>query len=150
MGGSNSKQQSCNILLLGLDNAGKTSLLARLLGEEVRTILPTFGFSVRTFTLGSNKLHLKLWDLGGSSNVRCYWPAYYAKADAIAYVIDTTDRHRLAETSAVLQHLLDDEELLGLPLLVFANKQDVPNAIKAAEVCPNAACSSSRLSDVTR
>jgi len=132
MGGSQSSQAQ-NILLLGLDGAGKTSILARLVGDEVRTVLPTLGFSVRTFTLGSSSQQLKLWDLGGRASVRHYWPAYYGKAQAIAFVIDTSDHHKLAENSAVLQHLLDDEDLIGLPLLVFANKQDAGNAIPASE-----------------
>mmetsp|Transcript_52748 Transcript_52748/g.136581 ORF Transcript_52748/g.136581 Transcript_52748/m.136581 type:complete len:248 (-) Transcript_52748:494-1237(-) len=133
MGGSQSSQAQ-NILLLGLDGAGKTSILARLVGDEVRTVLPTLGFSVRTFTLGSSSQQLKLWDLGGRASVRHYWPAYYGKAQAIAFVIDTSDHHKLAENSAVLQHLLDDEDLIGLPLLVFANKQDAGNAIPASEI----------------
>jgi len=132
--GSSQSSQAQNILLLGLDNGGKSSIIARLTGDEVRTVLPTLGFSVRTFTLGSAAHQLKLWDLGGAPSVRHYWPAYYAKAHAIAFVIDTTDRHRLAENSLVLQHLLDDDELIGLPLLVFANKQDAATAITASEI----------------
>ena len=133
MGGSQSSQAQ-NVLLFGLDNAGKSSVIARLTGDEVRTVLPTLGFSVRTFSLGSSSTLLRLWDLGGRASVRHYWPAYYGKAQAIAFVIDTTDRHRLEENSAVLQHLLDDDELIGLPLLVLANKQDAANAIPASEI----------------
>ena len=66
--------------------------------------------------------------------MRRYWPAYYGNAHAIAFVIDSSDRRRLAEASAVLQELLDDDALLGVPLLVFANKQDVPGAIRAGEL----------------
>ena len=132
--GASQSARPANILLLGLDGAGKSSMIARLTGDEVRTVLPTLGFSLRTFTLGSNSLQLKLWDLGGSASVRHYWPAYYAKASAIAFVIDTTDRHRLAENSLVLQHLLDDDDLIGLPLLVLANKQDAAEAIPASEI----------------
>ena len=135
MGGTQSTRlRSQNVLLLGLDGAGKTSIIARLLGDEVRTVLPTLGFSVRTFTIGDRRVQIKLWDLGGRAAVRGYWPAYYRKAQAIAYVIDSTDRYRLQENSAMLQHLLDDEDLLGMPLLVVANKQDAANAIPAAEV----------------
>ena len=134
MGASGSTQTQDNVLLLGLDGAGKSSIIARLLGDEGRTVLPTLGFSMHAFMVGDLKMQVKLWDLGGRSSVRSYWPAYYGRANAIAYVIDTTDRHRLAENSAVLQHLLDDDELIGLPLLVFANKQDAADAIPAAEI----------------
>ena len=125
-----------NVLLLGLDSAGKTSILARLLGEEVRTVLPTLGFSVRAFRIGDGRVQLKMWDVGGRASVRGYWPAYYSKAQAIVFVVDAADRYRLAENSATLQHVLDDEDLLGLPLLVIANKQDAANAIPAGEVRP--------------
>ena len=134
MGNRQSNIVSQNVLLLGLDSAGKTSIVARLIGEEVRTVLPTLGFSIHAFTLGDQDTQLKLWDVGGRAAVRHYWPAYYGKAHAIAFVVDSTDRHRLAENSAVLQHLLDDDDLLGLPLLVVANKQDAEDAIPAAEV----------------
>jgi small GTP-binding protein len=132
--GASQSQNTQNVLLLGLDGAGKTSVVARLIGDEVRTVLPTLGFSVRTFELGTSRHQLKLWDIGGRASVRQYWPAYYAKAHAIAFVIDTTDRRRLEENSRVLQHLLDDDQLLGLPLLVLANKQDADDAIPASEI----------------
>ena len=133
MGGSQSALVQ-NVLLLGLDNAGKSSIVARLTGDEVRTVLPTMGFSIRSFVLGDGSMQLKLWDIGGGPSIRHYWSAYYAHAHAIAFVVDTTDRRRLAENLAVMQHLLDEDDLIGLPLLVLANKQDVSDAIPAAEV----------------
>jgi small GTP-binding protein len=133
MGGSHSTP-SQNAMLLGLDGAGKTAILARLLRDDPRTVLPTLGFTVRPFQLAGSQHVLKLWDLGGNVSVRGYWPHYYARADCIVFVIDSTDRRRLAETSACLQGVLDDEALLGLPLLVLANKQDAPAAIPASEL----------------
>ena len=131
---SSSHAGSQNVLLLGLDGSGKTSILARLLGDDPRTVLPTLGFSIRAFSFSHENQTLKVWDQGGTPAMRRYWPAYYSKAHAVAFVIDSADRRRLAEASMVLQELLDDDSLLGIPLLVLANKQDSPSAIPADEI----------------
>ena len=115
--GNSSSQPSQNALLMGLDGAGKTAILARLLGDDPRTVLPTLGFTVRPFMLDESQHILKLWDLGGGSSVRGYWTHYYRRADCLCFVINSSDRRRLAENSTVLQQVLDDENLLGLPLL---------------------------------
>ena len=136
MGGSlSSPARPVQVLMLGLDQAGKSSVLARLAGEEVRSLTPTRGFSIHMLNIaGSSQPTFKVWDLGGGHDVRHYWPAYYSRAQAIVFVVDATDRLRLHETSVVLQQLLDEESLLGLPLLLFANKQDMPHALQAGEV----------------
>ena len=122
------------VLLLGLDKAGKSSVLARLCGEEVRGLLPTRGFSIRFLELAENpQPAFKVWDVGGGYDVRRYWSAYYSKAHAVVFVVDATDRRRLQEISVALRALLDEEALLGLPLLLLANKQDLPNALQAHE-----------------
>ena len=127
---------SQNVLMLGLDGSGKSSILARLLGDDPRTVLPTYGFTIRAFQLGDTRERavLKLWDQGGTAPMRRYWPAYYAKAHALCFVIDASDHRHLATASAVLQEVLDSDDLLGVPLLVLANKQDAPNAIPASEI----------------
>ena len=133
MGASHSTD--VNTLLLGLDGSGKTSIVARLTGDEVRTVLPTSGFTLSTVAVdGGGGGVLKLWDLGGERDLRGYWPAYFNKAHALIFVIDSTDRHRLAETASTLTMLLDDQELIGLPLLILANKQDAAGAIPAGEL----------------
>lgn len=128
------ESQPLRVLMLGLDNAGKSSVLARLCGEEVRMITPTRGFTVKALAVGSSQEAIKVWDLGGRQDLRSYWAAYYSKAEAIVFVVDATNRTRLAETSATLRSLLDENVLVGLPLVVLANKQDLPNALSAAEV----------------
>lgn len=123
------------VLLLGLDKAGKSSVLARLCGEEVRGLLPTRGFSIRTLAIeGRAQPAFKVWDVGGGYDVRRYWSAYYHKAHAIVFVVDATDRRRLQEISEALQALLDDPALLRIPFLLLANKQDLPNALQAHEL----------------
>ena len=132
--GASQSNNGQNVLLLGLEGSGKTSIVARLLREDPRTVLPTLGNAMRAFSLDGGRHVMKLWDVGGSAAMRSYWPAYYSKAHAIAFVIDSADRRRLAETSAVLQQVLDADELLGLPLLLLASKQDAPGAIPASEI----------------
>ena len=132
--GNNASHTGHNVLVLGLESAGKTSILARLLREDPRTVLPTLGFSIRSFAVEDGRHILKMWDVGGAAPVRTYWKAYYPKAHAIIFVIDSSDRRRLAETSMVLQQVLDADELLGLPLLLFASKQDLPDAIPPSEL----------------
>ena len=124
---------SQNILLLGLDGGGKTAILSQLLHEDPRTVLPTLGFTVRAFAMRDGHI-LKLWDIGGAPTLRSYWQHHYSKADALAIVIDASNRRRLAETSSMLQQVLDDERLLGLPLLIVANKQDAAGAIPAGDL----------------
>ncbi|XP_038042510.2 ADP-ribosylation factor-like protein 3 isoform X5 [Anas platyrhynchos] len=107
--------QELRIVLLGLDNAGKTTLLKRLASEEVTTITPTQGFNIKS--VHSHGFKLNVWDIGGQRSVRPYWRKY----------LGSTDLLELAE-------LTEDESLTGVPLLVFANKQDLVTAAPAAEI----------------
>ncbi len=77
---------------------------------------------------------LQVWDLGGQSSIRPYWRCYYPNTNAIIYVVDANDRDRIEDAKTELQQLLQEEELKGVILLVFANKMDLPNALNAAEV----------------
>ena len=97
MGATHSRTApSIGVLTLGLDNAGKTSLLAQVLDEDARTVTPTLGFMLRGLVL-SDGTQLKVWDVGGRRDVREHWRAHYAKVQAIIFVIDAVDRHRLQE-----------------------------------------------------
>ena len=134
MGATSSRSStSTGVLILGLDNAGKTSLLAQVLDEDARTVTPTLGFMLRGLVL-SDGTQLKVWDVGGRQDVREHWRAHYAKAKCIIFVIDAVDRHRLQENSIELRRLLDQPRLVGLPLLLLANKQDVAGALPASEI----------------
>ena len=134
MGATNSRSApSIGVLTLGLDNAGKTSLLAQVLDEDARTVTPTLGFMLRGLVL-SDGTQLKVWDVGGRRDVREHWRVHYGKVKAIIFVIDAVDRHRLQENSIELRRLLDQPKLVGLPLLLLANKQDVAGALPASEI----------------
>ncbi|KAI9001273.1 ARF/SAR [Trametes punicea] len=122
-----SKDQDVRILMLGLDAAGKTTILYRLQIGEVVPTFPTIGFNVETVQYKNIKF--QVWDLGGQSSIRPYWRCYFPNTSAIIYVIDSTDVDRLHTSRSELLTMLSEEELAGVPLLVFCNKQDVPGAL---------------------
>jgi ADP-ribosylation factor-like protein 1 len=120
------------VLVLGLDNAGKTSILYRLqLGNVVSTV-PTVGFNLET--LQYKNLTFQVWDLGGQTGIRPYWRCYFSQTDAVIYVVDSTDRDRMGVAKHELFALLDEDELRKSLLLIFANKQDMPNAASEVEI----------------
>ncbi|SCW03662.1 LAFE_0G15412g1_1 [Lachancea fermentati] len=120
------------ILILGLDGAGKTTILYRLQIGEVVTTKPTIGFNVETLVY--KNLKLNVWDLGGQTSIRPYWRCYYSNTAAVIFVVDSTDKDRIATASKELHMMLQEEELQDAALLVFANKQDQPGALSASEV----------------
>ncbi|KAK3248407.1 ADP-ribosylation factor protein 3 [Cymbomonas tetramitiformis] len=120
------------ILVLGLDNAGKTTILKKLSDEDVTTITPTQGFNIKSLMHEGFKLNV--WDIGGQKSIRPYWRNYFDQTDCLLYVIDSADRKRLEETGDELSKLLEEDKLAGVPLLVLANKQDLLNALPANEV----------------
>eukprot|EP00127_Corallochytrium_limacisporum_P006077 Clim_evm26s218 gene=Clim_evmTU26s218 len=120
------------VLMLGLDNAGKTTILYRLQVGEVVTTIPTIGFNVETVTF--NNLKFQVWDLGGQTSIRPYWRCYYANTDAIIYVVDSQDRDRVGISKTELFQMLQEDELKDALLLVLANKQDMEGAMTPAEV----------------
>ncbi|GAB6022578.1 ADP-ribosylation factor protein 3 [Chamberlinius hualienensis] len=120
------------ILLLGLDNAGKTTLLKSLASEDISHITPTQGFNIKS--VQSDGFKLNVWDIGGQRKIRPYWRHYFENTDVLIYVIDSADRRRFEETGVELSELLADEKLAGVPLLVYANKQDLVNAAPASEI----------------
>jgi len=121
------------VLILGLDNAGKTTILYKLYSPDrvVRT-MPTIGFNVESVVY--KNLNFSVWDLGGQTNIRPYWRCYYANTNAVIYVVDSTDKERLALSRKELMAMLEEEELKDVHLLVFANKQDMPGSMNEAEV----------------
>jgi len=122
----------CRILMLGLDNSGKTTALKQLAGEDVNHITPTQGFNIKS--VQSEGFKLNVWDIGGQKHIRPYWKNYYANTDAIIYLVDSTDHRRIDEAAEELGALLEEELLEEVPLLVFANKQDLLNAWTADKV----------------
>lgn len=115
------------VLILGLDNAGKTTILYKLQIGEVVTTVPTIGFNVETVSY--KNLRFQVWDLGGQTSIRPYWRCYYQNTHAVIYVVDSADPDRMAISKQELVSMLEEEELKDAVLMVFANKQDLPNAL---------------------
>eukprot|EP01071_Lankesteria_metandrocarpae_P010188 Lankesteria_metandrocarpae@DN5307_c0_g1_i1.p1 len=124
--------RECRILILGLDNAGKTTILYRLHASEVVQTIPTIGFNLET--IQHKNVKLQVWDLGGQTSIRPYWRYYYHNTNAIIYVVDSADSERLEDSKRELHSMLDEDELKGVALAVFANKQDLPGVMTAAEI----------------
>eukprot|EP01102_Stenamoeba_stenopodia_P017102 TRINITY_DN6086_c0_g1_i1.p1 TRINITY_DN6086_c0_g1~~TRINITY_DN6086_c0_g1_i1.p1 ORF type:complete len:181 (+),score=35.21 TRINITY_DN6086_c0_g1_i1:215-757(+) len=120
------------ILILGLDGAGKTTILYKLQCGEVVTTIPTIGFNVETVTY--KNIRFQVWDLGGQSSIRPYWRCYYANTNAIIFVVDSADPERLPICREELLAMMQEEELQTAALLVFANKQDLPGAVSPTQV----------------
>lgn len=120
------------ILLLGLDNAGKTTILKKLSDEDASHTMPTQGFNIKSVEHAGFKLHV--WDIGGQKTIRPYWRNYFDSTNALIYVIDSADKNRFEESGEELSQLLEEEKLAGVTLLVLANKQDLALASPPDEV----------------
>ncbi|PVH86987.1 ARF/SAR superfamily [Cadophora sp. DSE1049] len=126
------KDKEMRILMLGLDNAGKTTIVKRIMNEDVNTVSPTLGFIIKTIDYKGYKLNI--WDVGGQKTLRSYWRNYFEKTDALIWVVDATDRLRIEDCRQELHGLLQEERLSGASLLVFANKTDVNGCMLEEEI----------------
>ncbi|KAH7162288.1 ADP-ribosylation factor family-domain-containing protein [Dactylonectria estremocensis] len=126
------KDKEMRILMLGLDNAGKTTIVKKVMGEDVNKVSPTLGFIIKTIDYEGYKLNI--WDVGGQKTLRSYWRNYFEKTDALIWVVDATDRLRIEDCRDELQGLLQEERLAGASLLVFANKTDVDGCMTEEEI----------------
>jgi ADP-ribosylation factor-like protein 2 len=126
------KEQELRILILGLDNAGKTSVMKKFSGEDVHRTDPTVGFNIKT--LEHNNYTLNLWDVGGQKSIRAYWRNYFEQTDGIIWVVDSVDHWRLEECRQQLFTILSQEKLAGASLLILANKQDLAGALSFQEI----------------
>eukprot|EP00227_Mantoniella_beaufortii_P011712 CAMPEP_0197577646 /NCGR_PEP_ID=MMETSP1326-20131121/2200_1 /TAXON_ID=1155430 /ORGANISM="Genus nov. species nov., Strain RCC2288" /LENGTH=164 /DNA_ID=CAMNT_0043140745 /DNA_START=201 /DNA_END=692 /DNA_ORIENTATION=+ len=127
-----SARQEYKLVIVGLDNAGKTTTLYKLhLGEVVMT-QPTIGSNVEEVRY--KNVHFEVWDLGGQQTLRNSWQSYYRNAAAVIMMVDSTDRGRMGLVKDELFMLLGCEELSGSSVLVLANKQDLPDAMTVAEL----------------
>ena len=122
----------CRILMIGLDNAGKTTVLYKLKLGEVLTTLPTIGFNVETVEY--KNISFTVWDVGGQTKIRHLWQHYFQDTQGLIYVVDSNDPSRIFESREELQRVLEDDRLRGAVLLVFANKNDLPGAMTTTEV----------------
>ncbi|XP_076304732.1 ADP-ribosylation factor 4 isoform X1 [Tachypleus tridentatus] len=125
-------KRQVRILMVGLDAAGKTTILYQLKLGEVVTTIPTIGFNVETVEY--NNICFTVWDVGGQDKIRPLWRHYFQNTQGLIFVVDSNDRERISEAQDELQKMLSEEELRDAVLLVFANKQDLPDTLTASEL----------------
>ena len=126
-----------NVLMVGLDSAGKTTILnllkrqeenGKFTAVELEPTIPTIGFNVETVRFKG--MSMTLWDIGGQDRLRSLWKHYYHSCTGVVFVIDANDRERLLSEQGVchwIQHLAGQPNLHGAPFLLLANKQDMPD-----------------------
>jgi len=137
-------KEEYSILVLGLDNAGKTTLL-----ESIKSLYipntpsprqgaqpPTVGQNMSTILLPPPlpSVYMKLWDIGGQESLRSLWTQYYTSCHAIVFVVDSTDKARIEECREVLEMVVGNEDTGGVPILMLANKQDREESLEVEEI----------------
>lgn len=125
-------QKEMRILMVGLDAAGKTTILYKLKLGEVVTTIPTIGFNVETVEY--KNISFTVWDVGGQDKIRPLWRHYYQNTQGIIFVVDSNDKDRIQDAKDELNRMINEDELRNAVVLVFANKQDLPNAMSAVDV----------------
>uniref|UniRef100_A0A4W6DEE4 ADP ribosylation factor 5 n=1 Tax=Lates calcarifer TaxID=8187 RepID=A0A4W6DEE4_LATCA len=120
-------KKQMRILMVGLDAAGKTTILYKLKLGEIVTTIPTIGFNVETVEY--KNICFTVWDVGGQDKIRPLWRHYFQNTQGLIFVVDSNDRERVAESAEELSKMIQEDELKEAVLLVFANKQDLPNAM---------------------
>ncbi|NXJ93726.1 ARL14 protein, partial [Corythaixoides concolor] len=136
MGLQNSKHsrvKQANILMLGLDSAGKSTLLYKFKYNDVFLTIPTIGFNVDMIETGKD-FTLTFWDVGGQQKMRQLWCNFLENTDGLLYVVDSSDMRRLEESKKEFELILKNEFLKSVPVVLLANKQDLPGALNAEEV----------------
>eukprot|EP00922_Rhytidocystis_sp_ex-Travisia-forbesii_P032245 GHVS01047957.1.p1 GENE.GHVS01047957.1~~GHVS01047957.1.p1 ORF type:complete len:186 (-),score=28.40 GHVS01047957.1:429-986(-) len=126
------KEKEMRWLMLGLDNAGKTTIVKKFMCEDVYSISPTLGFNINTVQYKT--FNLNIWDVGGQKSLRSYWRNYFEETEGVVWVVDAADIPRISDCKQELHSLLKEERLMGASLLVLANKQDLAGALTSEQI----------------
>lgn len=126
------RKKEARIVMVGLDAAGKTTVLYKLKLNDVVTTIPTIGFNVERIEYKS--LRMTIWDIGGQDKLRPLWRHYYENTNGIIFVIDSADAGRMKIARDEIHKMLEEPALAEAKLVVFANKQDMPTALRASEI----------------
>ncbi|NXH26632.1 ARL11 protein, partial [Myiagra hebetior] len=127
------RKRDARVVMLGLDFAGKSTLLYKLKSGQAVETCPTVGFNVESLQTPCG-VSFTLWDVGGQDSLRASWPNYLEDINTLIFVLDSADAARLAKAMAALQEVLGHPSMAGIPVLLLANKQEVPGALAPAEL----------------
>ncbi|KAK6754665.1 hypothetical protein RB195_013571 [Necator americanus] len=122
----------CRVLMVGLHNAGKSTVLCKLKSGDVEAVTRTTGFNVET--VDYRDVSFTIWDIGGNQKVRHIWKHYYVNVKATIFVVDSSDNESVCEACKEILDLLAIPDLQGTALLILANKQDVGECMTADEI----------------
>eukprot|EP00976_Prorocentrum_cordatum_P018752 380201-Prorocentrum_minimum.AAC.3 len=132
-------QVEFRVLILGIDKAGKTTLLEKIKslytefeGLSPDKILPTVGLNIGRAEAFNSKL--VFWDLGGQTGLRTIWEKYYAEAHAVIFVVDATEADRFEDVKSAFNKAISSKDLKGAPVLVLANKMDLQTGQNVLEM----------------
>lgn len=118
------KENELRVLVLGLDNAGKSTITKKLKNEDVNSVAPTLGFQINT--IHYHDFNINLWDIGGQASIRSFWGNYYEQTDVVVWVIDALSTERLGEVYEELRDkVLLQDRLKGVYLAILINKIDL-------------------------
>ncbi|KAK5623394.1 ADP-ribosylation factor-like protein 13B [Crenichthys baileyi] len=123
------------LVMVGLDNAGKTAAVRGIQGENPQDVAPTVGFS--KVDLKQGKFEVTIFDLGGGKRIRDIWKNYFSESYGVVFVVDSSDVQRIQETRETMAQVLQHPRIAGKPVLVLANKQDLEGALAEADIIEN-------------
>ncbi|KAI9314044.1 ADP-ribosylation factor family-domain-containing protein [Dichotomocladium elegans] len=133
------RKEEYYVLIIGLENAGKTTLLERIKsiflgvpGLAPERIAPTVGLNIGRVDIKSSRINF--WDLGGQRDLRSLWERYYPECHGIVFVVDSTEHKRLDECRETFEKIITNDRVEGVPILMLANKQDVEGALRVEEI----------------
>jgi small GTP-binding protein len=128
-------ESSRKLLMLGLDNSGKTTILKMLGGENSTSVSVTKGFNVKSII--HNKIKISIWDIGGHKTIRPYWRTFFDLTDALIYVVDSSDEVRMKESKSELRELLREKRLHCVPFIVSLTTQEVGDNLSLFDIAEN-------------
>jgi len=126
------KKKDARIVMVGLDAAGKTTVLFKLKLNDVVVTIPTIGFNVERVEY--KNLRMTIWDIGGQDRLRPLWRHYYEGSNGILFVVDSVDKARLKLARDEVHKMMEEPCLADAKLLVLANKQDMAMALPSSEI----------------
>eukprot|EP00347_Sterkiella_histriomuscorum_P000030 403377450 len=126
------EKREFKMVIIGLDAAGKTTILKKMRFDEIMPTAPTIG--IETEDIQVKNINIKVFDLAGQEKMRNVWKYYYSSIEGIIFVLDASNRERILEAKDEIQNLLQNEEAKQIPILILANKQDLEGAIKGNEM----------------